>query len=131
MVGDAHRGPFPTAWGWWGARWGSAPAAAPRTGGFGVGEGEAGLGHPSHVNLVLVGIKAGQAAEGEESFALQVVGAQRVIVEHGQQQAGPLLPALLGGDQAVRRGDEGTITSHPLGPEIQPSLQGPNRLPLG
>lgn len=93
---------------------------APRTAGFGVGEREAGLGHPSHVRLVLVGVQPGHVAEREEGFSFQVVGPQRVVVEDGQQQAGPLLTAFLGGDQA-----EGGVAGHvgpshptPLGPKI-------------
>lgn len=93
-------------------------------------EGEAGLGHPSRVSLVLVGVEAGQVTEGEEGFALQVVGPQRVVVKHGQQQAGPLLPALLGGDQAVG-GWKFVGLAHPIHTKIQPSFQGPNRLPQG
>lgn len=94
MVGDAPHSPLRTLQG-------LSPAVAPRTPGLGVGEGEPGLGHPSHVSLVLLGVEAGQVAQGEEGFALQVVGPQHVVVKHGQQQTGPLLPALLRGDQAA------------------------------
>lgn len=94
MVGDAPHGSLPTLQG-------LSLAVAPRTRGLGVGEGEPGLGHPAHVSLVLLGVEPGQVAQGEEGFSLQVVGSQHVVVKHGQQQTGPLLPALLGGDQAA------------------------------
>lgn len=105
------------------------PSLALPTGGFGVGEGEASLGHPCCVSLVLLGTQARQVAEGEESFTLQVVGPQRVVVKHSQQQTGPLLLALLRGDQAAGGGMWETTTCHPLHPKIQPSLQGSERLP--
>lgn len=97
-------------WGWWGL----SLAVAPRTSGFGVREGEAGLGHPSCISQVLIGVEARQVAEGKEGFTLQVIGPQHVVVQHGQEQAGTLLPALLGGDQAAGRWDAGTITSQNL-----------------
>lgn len=71
------------------------------TAGFRVGEGEARLGHPSRVGLVLIGIQARQVAQGEEGLSLQVVGPQGVVVEDGEQQTGPVLAALLGGDEAA------------------------------
>lgn len=98
MVGDAPRSPL------------CSLAVAPRTRGLGVGQGEPALGHPGHVGLVLLGVQAGQVAQGEEGFALQVVGSQHIVVKHGQQQTGPLLPALLGGDQAAGAGQ---ASSHP------------------
>lgn len=95
------------------------PAGAPRTRELGVGQGDSGLGHPAHVSLVLLAVQAGQAAQGEEGFALQVVGAQHIVVKHGEQQAGPLLPAFLGGDQAAGQGGQGL--SHPNPPWDPPA----------
>lgn len=103
MVGHAPHSPHP-AW----------AQLAPHTRGLGVCEGQPGLGHPSHVSLVLFSVEAGQVAQGEESFTLQVVGPQHVVVKHGQQQTGPLLPALLRGDQA--EGSRGSSHPTPLAP---------------
>lgn len=108
---------------------GLSSAAAARTGGSGVGEREAGLGHPSCVRGLLLAVEAGQVPEGEEGFALQVVGPQRVVVEHGEQQAGPLLPALLSGDQAAE-GATRTIPS-PRIPPPRPESHLPSRASPG